>query len=147
MTENMSKNCFSGIGKIERDPRQMQTPTGKAYIKFQIAIPRARDNEGKVKVDRISCAAWGKVVESAKYFEAGDVVAVSGWIQTTNYQKDGQWVNTWEVNLADTSIVKKTNPARSAEPSQPVAPPPPPPPPPVEAAPPPEIYGDPFDIY
>ena len=147
-------NNFNGTGKIATAPRFNRTPTNKEYCKFIIEIPRGKSQDGKEQKDRINCACWGKAVESMKYIEFGDLVEFSGPLTTINYQKDGAWVNQWEINIQRIALILK-NPEvnQAARPApQPAQPqqygnvPPVPPTPPAHCAPPPEDY-QPFDFY
>lgn len=146
-------NSFCGSGKVATAPRFNRTPTNKEYCNFIVEIVRGKNQEGKEQKDRINCSCWGKVVESMRYIEFGDLVEFSGPLTTTNYQKDGQWINQWQINVQRIALILK-NPevnqaARPApQPAQYGNVPPAPPAPPAHCAPPPppEDY-QPFDIY
>ena len=101
-------NSFTGVGKVDQDPRFQQTNMGKEYCRFNICIPSGKNPEGKEIFDRINCTAYGKAAEIAKYVEAGDVVGVTGPLKTLNYKKeDGTWVNSWNIQVYTLDIIRK----------------------------------------
>ncbi|WP_064579418.1 single-stranded DNA-binding protein [Streptobacillus moniliformis] len=82
-------NTVSLIGRLTRDPEIQYTGTGKAYLRFSIAVQREEDRE---KADFINCIAWEKRAETiAQYFTKGSRIVIEGRIQTSSYEtKDGE---------------------------------------------------------
>lgn len=79
------------IGRLTKNPELRFTPgTGKAVATFTIAVDRKFSKEKK-ETDFIPIVVWGKQGESAaNNLEKGRLVAISGRIQTRNYEgKDG----------------------------------------------------------
>ena len=79
------------IGRLTKNPELRFTPgTGKAVSTFTIAVDRKFSKEKK-ETDFIPIVVWGKQGESAaNNLEKGRLVAISGRIQTRNYEgKDG----------------------------------------------------------
>lgn len=80
------------IGRLTKDPELKFTPgTGSAVTTFTLAVDRYNTKTGKMEADFIPVVVWGKQAEScANYLSKGNQVAISGRIQTRNYDaKDG----------------------------------------------------------
>lgn len=84
------------IGRLTKDPELRYTPTGTAVATFTVAVDR---NNDKKEADFINIVTWSKLAENvANYCAKGRLVAISGRIQTRNYEKqDGTKVYVTEV--------------------------------------------------
>ncbi len=84
------------IGRLTKDPDLRYTPNGTAVTTFTIAVDR---NNDKKEADFIAIVTWSKLAENvANYCAKGKLVAVSGRIQTRNYENsDGKKVYVTEV--------------------------------------------------
>ncbi|CAM3240205.1 single-stranded DNA-binding protein [Streptobacillus felis] len=82
-------NYVSLLGRLTRDPEVQYTGTGKAYLRFSIAVQRENNRE---EVDFINCVAWEKRAETiGQYFKKGSRILVTGRISVSNYEtKDGE---------------------------------------------------------
>lgn len=91
------------MGRLTQNPEIRQTPDGIKVARFVIAVNRRFKNDrGEYKADFISCSAWRQTGEFiAKYFHKGNMIAITGNIQTGSYQKDGHTVYTTEVNVSE----------------------------------------------
>lgn len=88
------------IGRLTRDVDLKYIPnTGTAIANVNIAVERRFKKEGQPDADFIPVVIWGKLAENtAKYTAKGKLIAVSGRIQTRNYEhKDGYKVYVVEV--------------------------------------------------
>lgn len=88
------------VGRLTKDPVLKFTPgEGTAVTTFTLAVDRRFKKEGQQQADFIPVVVWGKQAEStANYMSKGKLMAVSGRIQTRNYEnKDGQKVYVTEV--------------------------------------------------
>lgn len=76
------------VGRITKDPEIKYTPSGAAVVSFTIAVDRGfKDANGNNQSDFISCVAWRQQAEFiANYIKKGNLMALSGSIQTRNYQ-------------------------------------------------------------
>lgn len=75
------------MGRLTYEPELRKTPSGVSVLRFQLAVERAyqKDNEEK-QADFIDCISWRQTAEFiSKYFHKGDMIAVEGTIQTSNY--------------------------------------------------------------
>ncbi len=105
------------LGRLTKD---VDLRTGgannKSFARFSIAVNRNfKNQDGKYDADFLNCVAFGKNAENiAKYFKKGNLIAVSGRIQTGNYKnKDGQTIYTTDVMVEEFDFVeKKSNTAQ-----------------------------------
>ena len=121
-------NC-SISGKVALPPKVGKTATNSDFVKFIVEVDRPKGKDGKATSDRINVGCWGKICSYAQYIEQGDIVELTGPISTTAYQKDGQWVNLWEVSAKTVKIIQKTVGTQPAQVAPnpiptPIAPPP-----------------------
>ena len=80
------------IGRLTKDPELKFLPgNGTANCTFTLAVDRKFSKDGKKEADFIPVVVWGKQAEStANYMSKGKLIAISGRIQTRNYDaKDG----------------------------------------------------------
>ena len=56
-------NTWVGIGRLVRDPEVRYTQSGKACVKFTLAIDRRKSADGKQQADFVPCVAWEKTAE------------------------------------------------------------------------------------
>ena len=137
-------NDFCGIGRLATNPHIGTSPIGKEYSKFIVEIPRPKTEGEQDKKDRINCSAFGKLVNVVKYIEAGDLVAIQGSLQTASYQKNGEWVNTWNIVIGKIVVLQR---GKNQQPTPAPAPVPVPPPQTVPAPPPNPEEILPFDMF
>ena len=96
-------NCFTGIGRLTRDPELRYTPSGTAVCKFGLAINRSfRNQEGNNVEDTlfINVSAWGRQAEHCSQFlKKGKRVAINGELRSNNWQdREGNKRITFEIN-------------------------------------------------
>ncbi len=87
------------VGRLSRDPQvSYSAATQNAIANFSVAVDRAPDRDGNRQADFINCVSFGKTAEFLeKYFSKGKPIALTGRIQTRNYEKNGQKVYVTEV--------------------------------------------------
>jgi single-strand DNA-binding protein len=78
------------IGRLTRDPELRSTTSGVSCTTFTLAVDRNYTNQqGEKEADFIPVVTWRALAENcAKYLAKGRLVAVSGRIQTRNYETD-----------------------------------------------------------
>lgn len=85
-------NTVALTGRITHAPELKSTATGTSVLRFAIAVDRnyqAKDKERQA--DFIDCLAWKTTAEFiARNFQKGQMIALTGEIQTSSYEKDGQ---------------------------------------------------------
>ena len=82
----MNQVCL--IGRLTKDVQERRTQNGTPVVSFTLAVDRRKKEDG---ADFIPCIAWDKAAETiARYVHKGDMFAVTGYIQTRSYEKDGR---------------------------------------------------------
>ena len=82
----MNNVCL--IGRVTKDVQERRTQNGTPVVSFVLAVDRRKKEDG---ADFITCIAWDKSAETiARYVHKGDLFAVTGYIQTRSYEKDGR---------------------------------------------------------
>ncbi|MBU3193488.1 single-stranded DNA-binding protein [Clostridium algidicarnis] len=80
------------IGRLTKDPQLNFIPgSGKAIVKFTLAVERSYQKDGKKEADFINCTAFDKRAEAiANYVQKGHLFGISGRLQISSYDKDGE---------------------------------------------------------
>ena len=95
------------MGRLVADPELRTTTTGKNVCTFRIAVDRSYVRQGEQRqADFITCVAWEQTGNFiSRYFTKGSMIAVTGSIQTRNYEdKNGQKRTAFEVNVREASF-------------------------------------------
>lgn len=93
-------NNVTLIGRICNDIEMKTTTNGVEVISFCLAVDRKFKNaNGEKQTDFINIVAWRKTAEFIyKYFSKGQQIAITGNIQTRNYEdKQGNKRTAFEV--------------------------------------------------
>lgn len=88
------------MGRLTADPELRHTAMDIANVKFTIAVDRNYTKAGEEKkADFIRVVAWRQTAEFiSNYFHKGDMIAITGSIQTDSYEdKNGNKVFTTDV--------------------------------------------------
>lgn len=97
-------NRITLIGRLTRDPEPKETPSGKFLCKFSIAC------KGGKKDEFFDCVAWEKTAENIiKYRGKGDEIAVSGCMESSEYEKDGVKKKLWAVTAWEVEFIGARN--------------------------------------
>ncbi|NFH70111.1 single-stranded DNA-binding protein [Clostridium botulinum] len=100
------------IGRLTKDPELKFTPgAGTAVTTLTLAVDKYNSKEGKKEADFVPVVIWGKQAESvANYMVKGSQMAISGRIQTRNYEaKDGTKRYVTEVVATEVQFLSKSN--------------------------------------
>lgn len=95
------------IGRLAGNPDLKKTQSGTSVTSFSLAVQRSRkDPNGEYSTDWIDVVAWGKTAEFiCNYFSKGQMMAVSGSIQTRSWEdKSGNRRKSVEVVAQDVSF-------------------------------------------
>ena len=86
----MSMNTVNLMGRLVKDPELRQAGKDASVCNFTLAVDRNFTNQdGERDADFVGCVAWRGTAEFlAKYFHKGDALALTGRIQTRNYEDD-----------------------------------------------------------
>lgn len=79
------------IGNLTKDPELSTTTNGVTFCKFTLAVSRNYSKDGKRETDFLPIVAWRSLADNcARYLKKGSRAAISGSIQTRNYEaQDG----------------------------------------------------------
>lgn len=84
-------NRVAIMGRLTKEPELRTTQSGISVASFTLAVDRGFKKEGEQSADFINIVAWRGTAEFvSKWFTKGQLVAVSGRLQTRNYKdRDG----------------------------------------------------------
>ena len=76
------------MGRLVATPELRSTGTGVSVASFTLAVERAYAKAGEQRqADFIDCIAWRNTAEFiTRYFQKGSMIAITGNIQTRNYE-------------------------------------------------------------
>lgn len=112
------------MGRITHDLELKSTANGVNVVSFTLAVERSYAPQGeKRQADFIDCVAWRNTAEFiTRYFSKGSMIAVTGEIQTRNYEdKNGNKRKAVEVVVSNASFCGEKN--NNTAPNLNVAPP------------------------
>lgn len=77
------------MGRLTKDPELRKTPSGVSVVSFTLAVDRSYTKQGEERqADFINIIAWrGTADFVAKYFTKGQLMALSGRIQTRSWEE------------------------------------------------------------
>ncbi len=93
-------NNVTLMGRLTADPELKTTQSGVSVCSFSIAVDRPFVRQGEERqADFINLVAWRQTAEFiSKYFRKGQMIAVTGSIQTRRYDdRDGNKRTAFEV--------------------------------------------------
>ena len=100
-------NVAAIMGRLTADPELKTTQSGVSVTSFTLAVDRSYAKAGTERqTDFINVVAWRSTAEFVcRYFTKGQMMAVSGPIQTRNYEdKNGNKRTAFEVVANDVSF-------------------------------------------
>lgn len=112
-------NTAAIVGRLGKDPELRTTQSGKSVTSFSLAVQRPRKNQnGEYEADWIDVQAWGTTADFiCKYFQQGQLMAVSGRIQVRTYKdRDGNSRKAVEIVAQDVSFCESRKREESKEP-------------------------------
>lgn len=82
----MNSLCLTG--RITKEPDLKTTQSGNSYLLFTLAVDRGfKDDNGNYITDFIPCVAWNNQAEFiSKYVQKGNMIEITGSIQSRTYQ-------------------------------------------------------------
>ena len=82
----MNNLCLTG--RITKEPEIKTTQSGNKYLMFTLAVDRGfKDDKGNYITDFIPCVAWNNQAEFiSKYVQKGNMIEITGSIQSRTYQ-------------------------------------------------------------
>ena len=117
-------NNVTLMGRLTARPELKTTPSGTTVTGFCIAVDRRYTaKDGKKQTDFINCVAWRNTAEFiTRYFDKGDMIAVTGEIQTRTYKDNsGNNRTAFEIVINQASFCgrKRNNSGNTNPPSDP----------------------------
>lgn len=105
------------LGRLTAAPELRTTNTGTNVTSFTLAVDRRFQQKGSEKqTDFIRCVAWRHTAEFInKYFSKGDLIAVTGEIQTRKYEVDGNERTATEILVDNASFCGGKNKGNDGE--------------------------------
>ena len=102
------------IGRTTGKPILKATSTGTPVTSFSIGVKRKYASD---KTDFPTIVCWNKLAENcAKFLEKGQQIAVSGELQSRQYEdKNGNKRVAWEVSAEDITFLAKASGSAQAE--------------------------------
>ena len=101
----MALNHIDLMGRLVADPELRKVGDDVSVVSFRLAVDRDRKNKdtGEREADFINVSAWRSTADFiAQYFAKGDMIVVSGRLQSRMYEdKDGNKRSAYDV-VADT---------------------------------------------
>ena len=103
----MAINTSVLVGRLTKAPKIKQTQSGVSVCSFTLAVDCAYKSGEERQTDFIDCVAWRHHAEFlGKYFDKGDMVGITGHIQTRDWETDdGQKRKATEVVVDGISFV------------------------------------------
>lgn len=95
------------MGRLVATPELKSTPAGNTVTSFSLAVERSYARQGEQRqTDFINCVAWRSTAEFiTRYFQKGSMIAVTGSIQTRNYEdKNGNKRTAFEVLVSQATF-------------------------------------------
>ena len=104
-----SFNQVTLMGNLTRDPELRSTPSGQSVCSFSLALNRSykgADGNWQEATDYVDVVAWGPLGERvAQYLTKGRPALVSGRLQSSSWEKDGQKRTKVEVVANDVTFL------------------------------------------
>ncbi len=109
-------NQVALMGRLTADPELRRTPSNIAVTTFSIAVNRSYVKQGAERqTDFIDIVAWRNTAEFiCRYFKKGQMMAISGSIQTRVYtDKEGKNRKAFEILADNVYFTDSKNPNAS----------------------------------
>ena len=92
-------NQINLMGRLTAEPDYRTTQSGITVARFTLAVERNYQQNGQKQTDFLEVTAWRGTADFVqKYFHKGQLVAVTGSVQSDNYtDKDGNKRKSWSV--------------------------------------------------
>ena len=110
-------NVAAIMGRLTADPELRHTQNDIAVTSFTVAVDRSYARAGTERqTDFIDVVAWRHTAEFVcKYFQKGSMIAVTGSIQTRNYEdRQGNKRKAFEIVASDVSFTGSKRESGSA---------------------------------
>ena len=108
-------------GNVTFPPKMRTTNSGKSVASFSVAVKRRFKNpSGEYETDFFEVQCFGALADLCeKYLEKGRKVAVTGAMQSREYEKDGVKKRVWELVADEVEFLSPKSEGAPAEKSAP----------------------------
>lgn len=108
------------IGRLTADPEISTTASGRELTHFCIAVDRSYTSGNEKKADFINLVAWENTARFiCRYFSKGNLIAIQGQLQTTQYtDKQGNKRTAVDVLVREASFCEKKQTAPAPVPAE-----------------------------
>jgi single-strand DNA-binding protein len=90
------------MGRLTKDVELRTTPQGVSVAKFTVAVDRNYKSGEERKTDFINCVAWRSTADFvSRFFKKGQMIAVQGSLEVSNYEDKNGNKRTDYVVVAD----------------------------------------------
>lgn len=112
----MALNVVALTGRLVREPEVKKTQSGVSVCSFSIAVERPYKSGEDRQADFFDCVSWRHNADFIqKYFHKGDMIGVSGHLQTRSWEgDDGKKRKNVEVSADNISFVGGKKDANNA---------------------------------
>lgn len=103
----LNSTCL--VGRLTKNVELKYTPSNQAVATFTLAVNRNfKSQNGEREADFINCVIWRQQAENlANWAKKGDLIGITGRIQTRNYEnQQGQRVYVTEVVADNFQLLK-----------------------------------------
>ena len=95
-------NTINLFGRLTAEP-EIKTSRDNKFIKFCVAVDRRTKDKA---TDFIDCIAWNKLAEViTNYCHKGNFISITGSLQTSTYEKNGEKRKSCEVYVTSIDLV------------------------------------------
>lgn len=100
-------NSIVIFGRITKDIDLKQTTANIPYTRFNVASKSmVKDENGEYKTNFFTCLAWReKATRLQRFVKKGDQIVIKGSLNSRSYEKNGETIPVWEVNVEDFAFV------------------------------------------
>lgn len=93
-------NNITLMGRLTANPELKSVGSGIEVASFLIAVDRPTGKDKEKVADFIPCTAWEKTgAFISTYFKKGDMIAITGNLQSRRYEKDGKNHTAYDVRV------------------------------------------------
>lgn len=115
-------NIVALQGRLVADPERRTTQSGVSVTSFTLAVQRNIKSGDEYPTDYIGCVAWRNTADFiCKYFQKGQLMAVSGTLQTRSYEKDGVKRKATQVVVENANFCESRNKDHDTQHREPTA--------------------------
>lgn len=107
-------------GYLGQDPEMQTLSNGMEKCRFTVGVSRRVKKDAPKKTDWFNCDAWGGTGAFInKWFKKGSGIVVTGRMESSQSEKDGQKRTYWSLNVDDVEFPMGGGTGRQSEQAEP----------------------------